>query len=812
MHTLQEKDQYILSDVLQYLPIGTVVINQNQQVVYVNPAAARIFKTEPGMVANLAYGDYVRCSHISDRNIPCGQSDHCGKCAIRQTLKSAFQDSAKNRIISGESQFHLKRREEPVWLKYHASQITFNAQDAMLLTLEEITNAKQIEQQLLESREQYRLAAEGTNDGLWDWDITNEKLYLSPRWKALLGFQDNELPNSVDTVTERIHPEDRDTFWVKISEYLSGPLDHYSQTFRMMHKDGTIRWILARGKAICNSTGTPVRMAGSHTDITEQKALQDNLEKTNQKLKAALAATSKLAQKAEAANQLKNHFLANISHEIRTPMNGIIGMTGLLQESPLTPEQEQQVEIIRQSTDNLLNMINEILDFSAIENNRMEIEKVNFRLDTLMHDFEKRMSLPTKSKGLSLDIVLAPQIPNLLEGDVARIQQVLVNLTGNAIKFTHQGGITVSVKPDSPEPWIRFTVKDTGIGIPADKQDMLFERFTQIDGSFTRKHGGTGIGLALAKEIIDMMGGHIGISSVEKQGTECWFSLPLPEVESNVQIPEPLPDHQFRSAPLKERGHTIRVLVVEDSVINQTVAMSLIRQLGFKADAAANGKEALKAIELIDYDLILMDVRMPEMDGYSATAAIRNREKQTGHHIPIVALTANALADDRQACLDSGMDDYAAKPVDLETIDRILAKWLIPNEPKSHNTEKRPDLAQTVATLPIFDRSSLSERLMGDKEVELNILKFFLEEGRRQIDELRELLTSQDNATTRTQAHKVKGAAANIGGNRVQAVAAAMEKDCADSRVELARTRMPLLEVAFDELSNAIRQALAEST
>jgi PAS domain S-box-containing protein len=413
------------------------------------------------------------------------------------------------------------------------------------------------------------------------------------------------------------------------------------------------------------------------------------LEQKNQQLEAALAT-------AREATQLRSRFLANMSHEIRTPMNGVLGMTDFLLATKLTPEQQEFAESIKRSADALLALINDILDLSKIEAGKLRLDRVPFQLGTVLGEIASLFALEARTKGLEFVSTVPADLPRVVVGDPGRLRQVLRNLLGNALKFTDRGeiGIRAELLSDSTNViQIRFTVHDTGIGIPPDQQGRLFESFTQGDGSSTRRHGGTGVGLAISKQLVELLGGEIGVASEQGDGSRFWFTasfgkaapgeapapkpaikVPAPRLTSRPAAVPAAPKRAPMENPVAVEG-PLRVLLAEDNEINQRITLRLLEKLGVAADAVVNGREAVQALEKRKYDLVLMDCQMPDMDGFEATAIVRSREGDA-NHTPICALTANAMEGDRERCLAAGMDDYISKPVGLEKLQKAVDRWL----------------------------------------------------------------------------------------------------------------------------------------
>jgi PAS domain S-box-containing protein len=650
-------------------------------------------------------------------------------------------------------------------------------------TVEDITERSAAEAKLREQEQRWELVLRANNDGIWDWNPRRHRTFYSDRYFEMLGYRRGEIANDVEVWQSLVFAGDFERVSNLFEAHLRGETDCYEAEYRMYAKDGSLRWILSRGKAHVASDGTVTRVVGSHTDITERKLNEERLQKVQEQYRLLfdssplpsivheistlriLAANAMAEQlygytreefvgmtadalipedlrpdfrqfinsvgdavvhssrrehltkegrrlavevsshfvdfdgkasrlatvndvtemirvqdqlrraltEATAAAQAKSSFLATMSHEIRTPMNGILGMASLLRTIGLTGEQEECVEAIQSSSEALLAIINDILDFSRIESGRMPFEHVEFDLHKMARDAFALIAASGARKQLKLSLDFDPHLPECVLGDPGRVRQALLNLLSNAVKFTEAGSIAVQVEvileASAKDLYtVRFEVKDTGIGISPQTSARLFEPFAQADASTTRRFGGTGLGLAISKNLIEMMGGQIGCESELGKGSTFWFVLPF-----TATVPAPAAVAPMAAVAMNNSG--LRILLVEDNLVNQKVAFHTLRKLGHMVDVASSGREAIEAYRRHPYRLILMDANMPEMDGYETTRLIREMEGGSRRSV-IIALTANAMPGDRELCLQAGMDDYIAKPIQSATLGRIIGDWV----------------------------------------------------------------------------------------------------------------------------------------
>jgi len=828
-----------------------------------------------------------------------------------------------------------------------SSLVVLGARPTLHSIVHDITDRKAAEASLLHQKAHFESLFTNTNDAMVFFDTGHRIVNVNAVFTSIFGYTlDEVLYKNINTVVDPLR---------QAHEYGSPRIlrgEQVEMDVIRYTKSGEPRNVLLKGGPV-RQLDEIVGGYAIYSDITDRKLAEQELLKTNRELEEANDRANGLAEEATIASRAKSEFLANMSHEIRTPMNGVIGMTGLLLDTDLTGDQRRYAEIVKSSGESLLGLINDILDFSKIEAGKLDLETLDFELQSLLDDFASTMAIKTHDKGLELLCAADPDVPTLLMGDPGRLRQILTNLTGNAVKFTQQGEVAVRVETvlksgRDDSCLLRFSVRDTGIGIPPDKIGTLFSKFTQVDASTTRQYGGTGLGLSISKQLAELMGGEIGVESTLGQGSEFWFTASFGVREGAVQEempsanlagvrtlivddnatnreilttrltswgmrPEEAPDgpsglqalyralgenNPFRLAiidmqmpgmdgeavgravkadarlldtrlvmltSLGARGdanrlqnigfsayatkpiqhqvlktvlsqalstsedeqsrpfatrHTARealprfinckarILLAEDNITNQQVALGILKKLGLTADAVANGREAIDALKTLPYDLVLMDVQMPEMDGMEATRHIRTPLSSIpNRRIPIIAMTAHAMQGDKERCLEAGMDDYVAKPVSIQALAKTLEKWL-PRE-STEGAIQEPASMNRLENGPsdpiIFDREALLNRVLGDQELTTLILQGFLEDIPRQIVALREYLETGDVSGAERQAHTIKGASAIVGAEALCILCGDLERAGNAGKLDEIQTRMDELDAAFETLRHAMQ-------
>ncbi len=607
------------------------------------------------------------------------------------------------------------------------------------------------EKQLQISEERHRLLAENANDVIWTMSLDGRITYVSPAVERLRGFTPEEAMNQ--PLDEILTPDSAAislAYWQELAARLQAglPPPRFRGEYEYYCKDGSTVWTDVQVIPYVDANGQLVEILGVTRDFSDRKRHEEELKKAR--------------EAAEAANLAKSEFLANMSHELRTPMNGVLGMTSILLDTPLSSTQRHYATTIKKSAEALLTILNDLLDFSKIEAGRLEIEAFPFNVRTLVDDILRLLGLRAEEKGLAFRCVVDDHVATWLTGDPTRLRQVLTNLVGNAIKFTAHGEVVLRVHcedRDGTHQTLRFEVQDTGIGIAPETLETLFRPFTQADSSIARRFGGTGLGLAISKQLVELLGGTFHVKSELSGGSVFSFTVRLPQVvEEHVEPVKEQHDQQgaFQGA---------RILLAEDNETNQEVASLMLEHLGCKVQVATNGIEALTALASSDFDLVLMDVQMPELDGFEATRRLRERGGTMARK-PVIALTAHAMRGFRQQCLEAGMDDYLCKPVARADLARCLAQWL---HDVPVRDEKQPE------TLVAFDKADFVDRVGDHKQYLQRVLPRFVRQTRQQLEALTKAVDCKDMTAIAHMAHSLKGASATMAAPTMRSCAVGLE-------------------------------------
>lgn len=712
---------------LKIAPVGIFEANTEGELTYVNDEWKRIVGADD---MKLHWRDWFQNIHIEDQD------------AVRMAWKSFTQKrdlfSIQFRIVENTGALRW------VAAKALSRKLSEDATEGFAGTLFDITPLKEAKQRLQSSLQVFENAVEGisrvNSDGLYS--------YVNSAYAQMC----DRLPEEMIGLhwKSHLHPEDTQR------------IDELFQRMLVSGKSvGEVRGI-RKGGAIFDCEIVIVaeysrnnEMIGHHCflkDISVRKNTENELKKAK--------------EFAEAASRSKSEFLAMMSHEIRTPLNGIVGFLNLLQETDLDPRQKSYTENASRSSTMLLSVINDLLDFSKVEAGKIELETVDFSLNEMMSNLKGLFDLEVGAKGLNLHFENHLQGSEYFKGDPSRLKQVLTNLISNAIKFTQKGEVRVRVRAiDAPSLFaLRFEVEDTGIGIPKSAFERIFESFTQVDSSTTRRFGGTGLGLAISSKLVHLMSGRIGLESEEGEGSCFWFEVPVSKVEVDAQsLAVSYRNRSTADLPRKSG----RILIAEDVQINQQVILGFLESLGHRGIAVANGYEVLDALRSVPYDLILMDCQMPEMDGFEATRIIRNGNVISKNRIPIVALTAGVFREDEDRCRSAGMDDFIKKPIHKAELEQMIQKWL--------NFAKSPGEGLTLKILN--DERILALKNVKDEKLLNRLVELFVRHIPEEISELKILLAKQSFQKMTTVAHRAKSTSANLGADRLSVSFASIESE-----------------------------------
>jgi PAS domain S-box-containing protein len=917
-------------------PDGLLITDEHGVIVLINPKIEEIF----GYESNELLGQLVEI--LVPQNVRGGHHKHRNSYV---EAGAATQNGESRQMGGGYATLHGVRKdgsEFPVDLGLSRLPALDGKGLCICVSVRDITERKRIEQEIKRDKFLSETALDLTHAGYWSGTLTENQFhyFASERAANILGDDLNDTNNDdwlsrISIVDEEIAKQVSENF----NAAITGKAELYDSIYPYMRPiDDKVIWVHAIGNVIRDDKGNPIEIYGVIQDITEAK----NAEQKLQKAKGI----------AEEAAQAKSDFLANMSHEIRTPMNAIIGMSYLIMKTDLTPRQLNHVKKINHSSQHLLSIINDILDFSKIDAGKLSIESTDFLMDKMLANVANFIAEKANDKDLELIFDMSPNVPRHLIGDPLRLGQILINYANNAVKFTEKGEIIIAVKVEennSEEALVRFSVKDTGIGLNEEQKGRLFQSFQQADTSTSRKYGGTGLGLAISKQLAQLMGGEVGVESEVGKGSVFWFTAKLKHitdeikaqknshidlrgcralvVDDNQMARQVLTEHlsymsfqvtqthsgkeaiklveqaeknkkpfdivfidwkmpemngletarnihlldiaqipklamvtaygkddvidaaakvgveciltkpvnasvlldtvmrAFKGEGMAEREekrdasnlieslNSIKgraILLTEDNELNQEVATGLLECGSFDLDIANNGQEALDMVAIKNYDLVLMDMQMPVMDGITATIAIR--KNATFNELPIIAMTANARLEDKEKCLNAGMQDHISKPIDPEELFRALLKWIKPNqvvqsvESTQNDEDQMPVENSTpevnlgnILTIENLDIELGLQRVLGNKTLYLNILRKYVTNADTVVEEIRTALNDGDKQTAERLAHTIKGINGNIGATLLQQQAAELESLIRNNE-ELANIEPKL--AAFSQMLN----------
>jgi PAS domain S-box-containing protein len=779
---------------------GITITDADERILYVNEARAAVHGyADPAQLVGQVTGDVFF---------------HADEHARVQSL--AVSEFERGRSWNGEA-VGLRQDGSTFPAEVTATRLEDGGQVSVV---RDVTERKAAEAALRASEELRQLVARASQETTWDADLVSGTTRWSGALESMFGIAEEQLVSADGWWESRLHPADRPQVLASLEELIASPEGRmWQQEYRLRTERGGYTHVLARGYVVRDKTGAPVRMAGSMMDISVGKQHEKQLNAAR--------------REAEEANRAKSLFLANMSHELRTPLHGVIGMVELLLDTYLDAEQMEYAETVRRSGDNLLHIIDDLLDLSKIEAGKLVIETVDVDLRQVVDDMTALLQTTAHGKGVTLSSDVDPDIPVRLAGDRLRIGQVLTNLVGNAVKFTEHGRIEVRVQArevDDGTTRVRFLVEDTGIGLSEEEQDRLFRPFTQADASTTRHFGGTGLGLAVSKHLVELMGGTIWVDSAVGVGSTFAFELPLtvPVDVSGSPGERPVtrqrPPRGAGTSPAAQPASAVSgrgrptLLLVDDSSVNRKVAETMLIKLGYQVDVAENGCQALDAFTPGRYAAVLMDVHMPVLDGYQATSRMRTAEAKSGEsdapRTPIIAMTASALEGSRQRALAAGMDDYVSKPFHAVDLEVVLNRWCRDDDSPSIAEGAMAGDVETQTDVDVLDEATVAELRELDDQFDGNfadsLVSDYLTGAAEHLAALEDALTRRDAAAVTETAHAFKGSSSSVGARHLCNLLAQLESlgrtedlDGADSLVAEVRaglaTTAPVLRAALQE-------------
>jgi two-component system, sensor histidine kinase and response regulator len=650
-----------------------------------------------------------------------------------------------------------------------------------------------VEEQLRQSEARFYSAFEFAAIGMALVALDGRFIRVNRALCDLVGYSAEEMVQK--TFQEITHPDDLDADLVYVNQMLAKERHTYQMEKRYFHKQGYIVWVLLNVSLVLDAVDEPHYFIAQIQDITERKQIEAEVKAYREHLEVLVhkrTAELEIAkEQAETANRAKSDFIAVMSHEIRTPLNSIIGLTHLALQTETVEKLYRYLNQIQIAGDILVATINDILDFSKIEAGKLDLEAVTFNLEDVLQTLSISVAQRAREKGLKLALIISPGIPPLLIGDPLRLEQVLLNLATNAVKFTEQGLVEVKVdllEKTSHDVKLEFSVRDTGIGMTEAQIKQIFQRFSQVDSSISRKYGGTGLGLAISNRLVKMMGGQIEVNSKLGHGTNfsfiVTFQLPLVTENARLAITAEKITARKRHGGLVATNPYLailrgkHILLVEDDEINQIVAVEMLQELGLWVEVATNGGQALAMLQAGNYAAVLMDIQMPGLDGYQTTMEIRRQQRFSADKLPIIAMTASALMEERENALRVGMNDYISKPVDAARLANTLLHWLAAptNSAIAETTEMptHPDALPAEVLFCLNTHAALA-RLGGNLSLYKRLLKKFQKDDAEVVQKIRSALQTRDLVLAQRLAHTLKSVAATLGADALSETARKLE-------------------------------------
>lgn len=802
-----------LESLINSAPVAIFTVDSDYAVIKANKKAEEFFGRQNHEIINRRCGNLIYCIHSYEHQKGCGFSDHCPFCPIMNAIKRAVLE--KKPTKGREMEFVLDRGScrKKLWVRFSVEPLRLqNNPNCAVIALDDISDRKRLEVSLIEERENIRAITDSAKDAILMMNPDGNISFWNRAAESILGYTAQEAIGTdlhLLLVPYRYHNDYKEALK---RFHATGEGNALGKNIEILakHKNGNEIPMELALSAVERSDGWYA--IGILRDITERKRSEKELKEAK--------------ELAESANRAKSEFLANMSHEIRTPMNVIIGMSDLIKDTPLNKEQQEYALMLSHSSEILLSLIEDILDFSKIEAGKIELESIDFDLRKLIGKIVDMLKIKASEKGLVLYCDIDADVPNFLNGDPNRLRQVLLNLINNALKFTSKGQISIKIKNEDRDSLnkteqesltISFEVADTGIGIPTDRLDRMFQPFSQADASTTRRYGGTGLGLAISKNLVELMGGTISVKSKYGQGAAFKFTSTFKKGLDRALNPKFFCNYNDTSltSAVKANLTGIRVLMAEDNEFNQRLALIVLQKMGIAADVVCNGKEVIEAVCKNSYDIILMDVQMPEMDGIEAAKQVRKQ----GYYTPIIAMTANATPQDRLNCIQAGMDDYISKPINSDKLRSIILKNIKDNvESMSKSEEHLPagaikDSISTSSLQPsdykeIFNKYQFLVRVNGDESAMMQLISMIPKYLAKCIEQLKTALDKGDIQNVVLYAHNIKGFAANCSSNRLRQAAYKIEVAAKNQDIETVRLLISEIEHESNLLLSVLNEML----